>query len=182
MADARTRSSPVLDRFREGLERHAVTVTETTPASFPEAVTDAVEPPALGTPLPFDDLALPDSIPTDLTAGTLEAARTGVTAARLGIADYGSVALATTPAGDEPVSLFPERHVVVLRAADVVPGVREALAELGPRAREDDRSYVLATGPSATADMGGLVLGAHGPETVHLVLVRDEADRREDEA
>jgi L-lactate dehydrogenase complex protein LldG len=30
---------------------------------------------------------------------------------------------------------------------------------------------VLATGPSATADMGELVLGAHGPESVHVVIL-----------
>lgn len=174
MADAHTKERPLIERFHEGLERHEVTVTETAPASFESAVEAAVEPPAVGAPLPFEDLSLPDSVPTDLTTAALETARTGVTGARLGIADYGTVALATTQAGDEPASLFPERHVVVLRAADVVPGMREALAELGPRTREDDRSYVLATGPSATADMGSLVLGAHGPEEVHLVLVRGD--------
>jgi len=31
----------------------------------------------------------------------------------------------------------------------------------------------LATGPSATADMGALVRGAHGPERVHVLLIDD---------
>jgi L-lactate dehydrogenase complex protein LldG len=75
--------------------------------------------------------------------------------------------------------LLPERHVVVLRAADVVPGTREALAELDRRADDAARSHVLATGPSATADMGGLVRGAHGPAEVHLVLVGDDAGEGE---
>ncbi|TKX83368.1 hypothetical protein EXE43_24625, partial [Halorubrum sp. SS5] len=33
---------------------------------------------------------------------------------------------------------------------------------------------VFATGPSATADMGGLVHGAHGPKEVHVVLLRED--------
>ncbi|MFB6303308.1 MAG: LUD domain-containing protein [Haloferacaceae archaeon] len=171
MTDTDSSGASTLGRFRAGLERHGVSVTDAEPGSLAAAVEGAVEPPAVGAPLPFDGLSLPDSIPTDPTPAALDAARTGVTAARLGVADYGSVALASTPDGTEPVALFPERHVVVLRAADVVPGMRAALAELGERAREDTRSHVLATGPSATADMGGLVYGAHGPEEVHLVLV-----------
>ncbi|MFB6282108.1 MAG: LUD domain-containing protein [Haloferacaceae archaeon] len=171
-----TDAATTLDRFRAGLDRHGVEVTDATPGTLDAAVGAAVEPPAVGAPLPFEDLSLPPSVPTDPTPAALDAARTGVTAARLGVADYGSVALAATPEGDEPVALFPARHVVVLRAADVVPGMRTALAELGDRAREDAASHVLATGPSATADMGGLVYGAHGPEEVHLVLVRDGGD------
>lgn len=32
---------------------------------------------------------------------------------------------------------------------------------------------IIATGPSATADMGGLVKGAHGPIDVTVVLLED---------
>ncbi|MFB6362014.1 MAG: LUD domain-containing protein, partial [Halobacteriales archaeon] len=35
------------------------------------------------------------------------------------------------------------------------------------------RSAVLTTGPSATADMGELVTGVHGPGDVHVVAVTD---------
>lgn len=174
MTDTDAPGASTLDRFRAGLDRHGVGVTDATPGTLAAAVEGAVEPPAVGAPLPFDGLSLPDSVPTEPTTADLDAARTGVTAARLGVADYGSVALAATPDGTEPVALFPERHVVVLRAADVVPGLSEALADLAERAGRDAASHVLATGPSATADMGGLVYGAHGPEAVHLVLVGDE--------
>jgi len=56
----------------------------------------------------------------------------------------------------------------------------DAFAWLGPRARDESIDVVLATGPSATADMGGLVHGAHGPKEVHVVLLRDgDADDSE---
>ncbi|PHQ46645.1 hypothetical protein DJ68_06205, partial [Halorubrum sp. C3] len=92
----------------------------------------------------------------------------------LGVAEYGSVALEADPAGTEPVSLFVDRHVVVLREADIVPDMPDAFDWLGPRARDESADVVFATGPSATADMGGLVHGAHGPKEVHVVLLRDD--------
>jgi L-lactate dehydrogenase complex protein LldG len=178
-----------LDRFRDAAERHAAAVEEATPGTFAGRLAALVERPAVGVPFPFEDpaLSLPSSIPAAETTADVDGARTGVTAATLGIADYGTVVLAADPNGTEPVSLLPERHVAVLRAADVVEGLADALDVLGPRLRDERASAVLATGPSATADMGSLVHGAHGPREVAVLLVRDGdgregrgADRRGD--
>lgn len=155
--------------FVENVERHHATVHRVAPDGVTDAVATLVDPPAVGVALP-DGLALPSSVATDPTPADLDAAATGVTAASLGIADYGTVVLPADAAGSEQVSLFPERHVVVVRAADLVPGMREAIDALGDRLR-DGASAVLATGPSATADMGDLVIGAHGPREVDVVLV-----------
>ena len=120
---------------------------------------------------------LPARVETDPTTAELRAAHTGVTAASLGVAEYGSVALEADPEGSEPVSLFVDRHVVVLREGDLVPDMPDAFDWLGPKARDESVDVVFATGPSATADMGGLVNGAHGPKEVHVVLLREgEAD------
>jgi L-lactate dehydrogenase complex protein LldG len=164
----------VVETFRESLDRVDVTHTTTAPDAFAAALGDVLEPPAVGAPLPFEGVSLPARVETDPTPADLEGAATGVTAASLGVADYGSVALPNTPDGAEAASLFPERHVVVLRATDVVPDMPAAFDTLGERLR-DGESAVLATGPSATADMGELVQGAHGPEEVHLLLLEDES-------
>jgi L-lactate dehydrogenase complex protein LldG len=124
----------------------------------------------VGVRLPFEGVSLPDSVQVDPTPADLRAATTGVTAATLAVADYGSILLESDPEGTEAVSLFPDRHVAVLDSRDVVPDMRTAFAELGPKLREG-ASGVLATGPSATADMGELVRGAHGPETVEVVVL-----------
>jgi L-lactate dehydrogenase complex protein LldG len=118
--------------------------------------------------------SLPNRIDTDPTTADVRAAHTGVTASPLGVAAYGSVALEADAAGTEPVSLFVDRHVVVLREADLVADMPDAFDWLGPRARDESVDVVFATGPSATADMGGLVHGAHGPKEVHVVLLRDD--------
>jgi len=158
-----------------------VEVSAGPPEECAALVDAAAGEPAVGVPLGSsgpDALAdspasLPDRVETEPTTADLRAAHTGVTAASLGVAAYGSVALEADAAGTEPVSLFVDRHVVVLREADLVPDMADAFDWLGPRARDESVDVVFATGPSATADMGGLVHGAHGPKEVHVVLLRD---------
>ena len=158
--------------FKRRLDALGVTVTEGSETACAELVGEAAGDPAVGVPL--DAGSLPDRIETDPTTADLRAAHTGVTGAELGVAAYGSVAIEADAAGTEPVSLFVDRHVVVLREADLVPDMPDAFEWLGPRARDESTDVVFATGPSATADMGGLVHGAHGPKEVHVVLLRED--------
>lgn len=161
-----------LDRFTASLERLEVDWTRTDAASFSTDLEAVIEPPAVGASLPFDDVSLAEiDVTLDPTPNELDAARTGITAVRLGIADYGSVVIEGTEGATEAASLFPEKHVAVLRAADVVSDMAAAFKELGPLLREESRSLILATGPSATADMGALVKGAHGPKEVHVLIL-----------
>jgi L-lactate dehydrogenase complex protein LldG len=164
-------SAGTVTTFEASLDRLDVGWTHTTSAELGAVLGEVTREPAVGTPLPFDG-SLPDWVNTTPTPADLDAATTGITAARLGIADYGSVVLPSTPEGTEPVSLFPDLHVAVLRRDDVVPGMTEAFDFLGREFREGDHSSaVIATGPSATADMGELVTGAHGPKEVHVVML-----------
>jgi len=135
------------------------------------AIDAAVEAPAIGAPLPWDGVALPAAVTTDPTPAELSAAATGVTAAALAIADYGSVVLRAGEHGSEPISLFTDHHVAVLDEDDIVPDMESAFAWLGGTLRESRDSAIIATGPSATADMGALVQGAHGPKTVEVLVV-----------
>ncbi|MFC7155776.1 lactate utilization protein C [Halomarina halobia] len=165
-------STKTVGAFEAALDRLDVDWTHATRSDFASTIAAVVESPAVGVELPFEGVSLAETpVDVDPTPARLEGARTGVTAARMGIADYGSVVLESTPEGGEPVGLYAERHVAVLRREDVVPGMREAFARFGPWLREGRDSAVIATGPSATADMGGLVKGAHGPKEVHVVIL-----------
>ena len=164
-------SSEAYDQFAATAAEYGVELTRVPAEEATAAIADLTEKPAVGTPLPWDGVDLPESLPTDPTPADLDAAVTGVTGAELAVADYGSVFLPGTSAGDEPVSLFVDRHVFVLRERDVVPDMEAAFGRLGERFREDSASGILATGPSATADMGALVQGAHGPTEVRGVVV-----------
>ena len=72
---------------------------------------------------------------------------------------------------DEPRSrsLLPWTHVTLLRVEDIVPGLAELFAELGP---DLPSALAIVTGPSRSADIEQrLAVGVHGPGEVHVVLL-----------
>lgn len=163
-----------IDRFLASLDRLDVDWSRTSRERFREVINEVLIEPAIGAPLPFRGLSFEGtSVEINPTPGQLESAGTGVTAAQMGIASYGSLVLRNGLDVTEAVSLFPDLHVAVLQAQDVVPDMRAAFERLGEKIRRRSASAVFATGPSATADMGALVRGAHGPKAVHVVLIED---------
>lgn len=165
--------------FERSLRDLEVDCRRVTPSTFDDALEDALVEPAVGARLPFDHegVSLPESVTLDPTPAELDRALTGVTAAALGIAEYGTLVLRSTPDGSEPVSLFPDYHVAIVAAEDVVLDMDEAFDRMAETIAADRGSAILATGPSATADMGSLVTGAHGPKHVRvLVLEEDESE------
>jgi L-lactate dehydrogenase complex protein LldG len=161
----------VTDTFTDALDTREVTWTRTTPEEFESAIEGAIEGPAVGTQPPFEGVSLPDAVAVDPSTDELAAATTGVTPAAFGVADYGSIVLRIDESGGEPLSLWPERHVAVLDADEILPDMGAAIDRLAEGVSGDGGSFVVTTGPSATADMGALVQGAHGPKTVHAVLL-----------
>lgn len=150
---------------------NGVTVTRTAPSGLARAIEEAIRPPAVGTSLPWDiAMGSLEGVTGDPTWADLDAAETGITPAAFGIAATGSVILESTSEGSEALSLYPDHHVVVLEASDLVTHLEAAFDRLTPLLA-DGGDAILATGPSATADMGDLVVGAHGPQSVHVVLV-----------
>ncbi|QCC55940.1 LUD domain-containing protein [Natronorubrum bangense] len=159
-------------RFERALESLEVGVERVPAVDATERIAAVLEAPAVGVPLPFDGASQPESVTTRPTAGDLEAARTGVTPATFGIAEYGTVAIESRAVGDEPISLYPDHHVAVVAASDVVPDLGAGFDRLED-CFADRKSIVFATGRSATADMGDLVHGVHGPGTVSVIVLED---------
>jgi len=144
----------------------------TTREGFAETIRTRVGDPAVGVALDDFDVSLKGTgVDIDPTPAALKAAYTGVTPAEFAVADYGSVVIPSTPDGCELVSLFVDRHVAVLDGSDVLPTMDAAFDRFGETFPEGKRSSIIATGPSATADMGELVRGAHGPSDVQVVLL-----------
>lgn len=167
-------STDTVSRFESSLSGVGVGLTRTAAADFAGTLEAELEPPAVGVPLGIDGVSLEDAgVNTDPTNGELRAAATGVTRAGKGVASYGTLVLQSDAAGTEPMALYPPKHVAVLRESDVIGDVATALSWLGEEFDAGRDSAVLATGRSATADMGKLVFGVHGPVDVHVVLVTD---------
>ncbi len=160
--------------FEVAVEAHDGTVRRTTAAEFERALSETLETPAVGVQIPLNGVSL-DSSSIDLSPApsALQVARTGITAASFGIGSLGTVFIESSPAGDELVSLFPERHISVLAKSDIVPDLEGAFDRLEGEFADGSTSGVLATGPSATADMGATIQGVHGPSEVHVLVVTD---------
>jgi L-lactate dehydrogenase complex protein LldG len=169
-------TSGTVARFEESLAGLDVGWTHTGPDGLDETLRSVCDDPTVGTPLPWDDADLPEWVNSDPTAGDVRDAQTGVTPAGIGIAEYGSVVLPSTSVGTEPIALYPETHVPVLHRSDLVAGMPEAFGWFAEEVTAEGGSAIIATGPSATADMGELVRGAHGPKAVHVVILDDTGD------
>jgi len=167
-------STTLAAAFVDALDGLGVGSTRTTAAELPDALAGAIEGPAVGTPLPFDGVSLDGAgVTVPPTPDQLRTATTGVTPVFGGVAEYGSVVVESRPAGDELVALYPERHVAVLRESDLVAGIEDTTDTFRESFDSDRDSAVLATGVSATADMGATVEGVHGPREVHVIVLSD---------
>ena len=90
------------------------------------------------------------------------------------LAETGTLMLVSGPDTPATASLLPETHVAIVPAGRIVKRMEEgwalARAELG----ELPRAVNFVSGPSRTADIDQtLVLGAHGPYRLHMVIVGD---------
>jgi L-lactate dehydrogenase complex protein LldG len=105
-----------------------------------------------------------------LTPAELDASDGVITLAARGIALTGTIVLDAGPGqGRRALSLVPDLHVCVVRAAQVAADVPVAI-----RALEPSRPTTFISGPSATSDIElDRVEGVHGPRTLVVVLISD---------
>ncbi len=97
--------------------------------------------------------------------------RTGVTDAFCGIASTGSVCISVSDNLSGPVSMLSRRHIVVVDSKTIIPRPRNLFSNDYLDGKGLQRSFSIITGPSATADMGPLVRGVHGPGKLHIIIL-----------
>lgn len=162
----------LLELLRDRLVDYRATVLDTSADGVPTAIRTAlagVDLPVLVPPsLPAG--WVPDGVVDDGTLTTLALDRHGavVTACAAACAVTGTIVLDGSPdQGRRALTLVPDVHVCVVRAAQVVQTVPEMLAVLEPT-----RPITFISGPSATSDIElQRVEGVHGPRTLIVVLV-----------
>jgi L-lactate dehydrogenase complex protein LldG len=105
--------------------------------------------------------------------GALGSDLVGITGAFCAVAETGTLMLLSGPRTPAATSLLPETHIAVVRAGRIVPSMEDAWSLLRSEHGSMPRAVNFVSGPSRTADIEQtLVLGAHGPYRVHVVLVR----------
>jgi L-lactate dehydrogenase complex protein LldG len=100
----------------------------------------------------------------------------GVSAAFAGVAESGTLALCSGPDNPTTINFLPDNHFVVVFERDIVADYESVWRKLRERYGKGamPRTLNLITGPSRSADIEQtLLLGAHGPRRLHIVMVRD---------
>lgn len=153
-------------------------------AQLPAAVAryvDALDlPPALASQKSRRGVCWPELADLDWAGAGLEIAphptrgddRLGITGTFCAIAETGTLVITTGAATPSATMLLPDTHVAVVRADRIVAGMEEAFALVRAEWPGMPRAVNLVSGPSRTGDIEQtIVLGAHGPFRVHIVVV-----------
>ncbi len=116
-----------------------------------------------------------------LTAGI------GISGANIAIAESGTIVIVSNEGNARLATSLPSVHICILTPEKIVESIEEAsiILKILPKISTGQKitSYVsFITGPSRTADIEKeIVLGAHGPEELHIVILADKRlDVRED--
>jgi L-lactate dehydrogenase complex protein LldG len=114
-----------------------------------------------------------------LTPQELDEAGGVLTGCTLAIAETGTIVLSSAPAeGRRALTLVPDLHVCVVRAAQIVDSVPAAFDALGPLVRDERRPLTFVSGPSATSDIElDRVEGVHGPRTLIVIVVDGQEEQ-----
>ena len=111
-------------------------------------------------------------LPANASRDELLQADAGITTAQLGIAETGTLVLASAAERHRLASLLPKLHVAILPVSRLVPSLGDAFAALAPAGQPSSRTITFVTGPSRTADIElELVVGVHGPSRLVVLLV-----------
>lgn len=113
---------------------------------------------------------------TVATRGAQDDDLVGVTGCFCAIAETGTLMLCGSPATPATVSLLPETHIAIVPASRIVPCMEDAFALAREELGQLPRAVNFISGPSRTGDIEQtIVLGAHGPYRVHLVMVENNS-------
>ncbi|MGA8856254.1 MAG: LUD domain-containing protein [Candidatus Bathyarchaeia archaeon] len=104
----------------------------------------------------------------------LKSAEIGVTCADLGVAETGTLIIATTDELDRLVTALPLLHVAILPRSKLVFALDDAQKRISQLLMNTSAavSISLISASSRTSDVGGIsILGAHGPKELHVLLL-----------
>ena len=108
---------------------------------------------------------------TEPTEKQLKTIRCGVTDAFGAVKSTGSVCVEVSQGLTSPASMLTRKHIVVVDVNTIVPRPRDVLSEEYLDGKGLFKSFSFITGSSATADMGPLVRGVHGPGQLHIIIL-----------
>ena len=114
-------------------------------------------------------------IPFEFRDDAFHEIKIGITRCEFLIARLGSVMVSSRLSPGRRSVGFPEIHLVLAYSSQLVPDIKQAMAGIKKKYRDNFPSMVsLISGPSRTADIEKtLVMGAHGPRELYVFLIDD---------
>lgn len=101
--------------------------------------------------------------------------KVGITGVFAAVAETGTLMLLSGPETPAAMHLLPETHVAIVPASRIVAHYEDGFALMRAECGQPPRAMNLVSGPSRTADIEQtIVLGAHGPYRVHLIIIEEE--------
>jgi len=181
MQQAMAQSSLVEDFAAAAIQAVAtVQVIDRSPVTLRDAILQAVAdasrilyaPPQELPASLFSEFAADPRVRANATPDEMVNSAAGVTEAFAAVASTGSVCIDVSFERTGIVSLMAPLQVAVVAAERIVPQPRDLFRADVLDGRGLKRDFVFVTGPSATADMGPLVRGVHGPHKLHIIVLR----------
>jgi L-lactate dehydrogenase complex protein LldG len=164
--------------FLQKVEAAAATVSRVSAmGELPKALAHELRNRNLGASIRMGE----DEVLGGLGWGTIEVSRgvgrieepATISRAEFGMAETGTLVLASGPENPVTLTFLGETHFVVLRERDLVAGFEDLWAAWRERGL-DPRTINMVTGPSRSADIGQVLqLGAHGPIALHVFVVAE---------
>ncbi len=101
--------------------------------------------------------------------------KVGISSCEYLVARLGSIVVSSWSNPGRQMHAYPEIHIVVAKASQVVKDIGEAIKKIRKKYSVDFPSEItLITGPSRTADIEKtLVMGAHGPKELIVFVIAD---------
>lgn len=98
----------------------------------------------------------------------------GITGCFCAVAETGALVLASGPDTFASAGLLPETHIAIVPVSRIVDAHEDAFNLVRRELGQLPRALNIIAGPSRTGDIEQtIILGAHGPYRVHVLLVND---------
>jgi L-lactate dehydrogenase complex protein LldG len=116
-------------------------------------------------------IAWPTALQVEYRAAVRED-QSSVTPCFAAVAESGGIVTLSGPDTPSTLNFVPDNHIVIVRAAQVLPHLEDVWALWRTTGRPLPRSLNIISGPSRTADIEQTIqLGAHGPRRLHILLM-----------
>ncbi len=163
-----TAGGPLLERFREGVARMGGRVADAPAGEDVKALIETLFPSAKVICSATDEVRGTRPVDPRRPPAELEDVDVGVVRALFGVAETGSLWLTDAQFKVPALGFLSQHLVVLLDPARIVANMHVAYRE---RAQFDASYGVFMTGPSATADIEGVLIhGAQGIRSLTVVL------------